>query len=401
MRVLYAGPVGARTGFAVAAQDYCSALLRAGVALDIQPLLSFEAEDLDDDGYGHLLPHVLGHPDHVDLGDPDRIIIHTVPAMAATIARDYPGEVPRILITTWETSRLPDELRLEIGAEFDRVVVPSEFCREVMRETGPSQGTREGCRAPSGATIEVVPHCFDPARQFWRPEVPGWEQGEPYTFGWNGVWSERKNPIGVLKAFYSEFSATENVALLMKTPGYSDDDITALRGALGYRDYNENVEVVTGHYDDIAEFYDHVDCLVSASRGEGWNLPAFEAALAGLPVIAPTWGGQYDFLSDYPNAHLYGGQLTPAISPPVVDAAVDVGAGVHVRPVKRVQPSGVNARQLWFEPNLVALRGLMRDAYEQRWRVHHCGRERLEERYSYDVVGKMLANVIETTRRTG
>ena len=36
--------------------------------------------------------------------------------------------------------------------------------------------------------------------------------------------------------------------------------------------------------------------MVSLTHGEGYGLPLFEAAYNGLPVIAPGWSGQCDFL---------------------------------------------------------------------------------------------------------
>jgi len=44
--------------------------------------------------------------------------------------------------------------------------------------------------------------------------------------------------------------------------------------------------------------YQHpkVKCLLSATHGEGFGLPIFEAAYNGLPIIAPAWSGHVDFL---------------------------------------------------------------------------------------------------------
>ena len=39
-----------------------------------------------------------------------------------------------------------------------------------------------------------------------------------------------------------------------------------------------------------------IKALVTLSHGEGFGLPIFEAAYSGVPVIAPGWSGQLDFL---------------------------------------------------------------------------------------------------------
>tara|TARA_Y100000592_G_scaffold101038_1_gene184866 strand:+ start:4087 stop:5307 length:1221 start_codon:yes stop_codon:yes gene_type:complete len=36
---------------------------------------------------------------------------------------------------------------------------------------------------------------------------------------------------------------------------------------------------------------------MTATHGEGFGLPIFEAAYSGLPIVAPSWSGQVDFLS--------------------------------------------------------------------------------------------------------
>jgi D-inositol-3-phosphate glycosyltransferase len=37
--------------------------------------------------------------------------------------------------------------------------------------------------------------------------------------------------------------------------------------------------------------YSALDCYLSTSQGEGWNLPMLEAMACGVPVIGPDWGG--------------------------------------------------------------------------------------------------------------
>tara|TARA_R100001377_G_C3162829_1_gene100276 strand:- start:319 stop:834 length:516 start_codon:yes stop_codon:yes gene_type:complete len=49
---------------------------------------------------------------------------------------------------------------------------------------------------------------------------------------------------------------------------------------------------------EIHSLYVHpkVKCLISATHGEGFGLPLFEAAYSALPIVAPGWSGQCDFL---------------------------------------------------------------------------------------------------------
>jgi glycosyltransferase involved in cell wall biosynthesis len=40
----------------------------------------------------------------------------------------------------------------------------------------------------------------------------------------------------------------------------------------------------------------YIDCYVTATHGEGFGIPLFNAACSGIPVIATNWSGHLDFL---------------------------------------------------------------------------------------------------------
>ena len=48
--------------------------------------------------------------------------------------------------------------------------------------------------------------------------------------------------------------------------------------------------------------------LAEGMHGEGFGRPMLEASMVGLPVIAPGWSGQMDFLSQT-DSMLLGGEL--------------------------------------------------------------------------------------------
>jgi len=49
---------------------------------------------------------------------------------------------------------------------------------------------------------------------------------------------------------------------------------------------------------EMHSLYKHpkIKSMICLSHGEGFGLPLFEAAYSGLPIIAPGWSGQCDFL---------------------------------------------------------------------------------------------------------
>ena len=76
---------------------------------------------------------------------------------------------------------------------------------------------------------------------------------------------------------------------------------TMLHGLLSkYPERKCKVYLLHGDMSDaeVHALYVHpkIKALVSLSHGEGFGLPLFEASYSGLPIIAPGWSGQCDFL---------------------------------------------------------------------------------------------------------
>ena len=119
--------------------------------------------------------------------------------------------------------------------------------------------------------------------------------------------SPRKNFWNTLKWFVEEFHDDENVGIVLKVclaKGCLLDRITSQRQLNNFLsefpDRKCKVYLLHGNVSDeqMASLYSNekIKAVVSTSHGEGFGLPLFEAAQAGLPVIAPNWGGQKDFL---------------------------------------------------------------------------------------------------------
>lgn len=379
MHLKFLSPFCQATGYAQCSHDYMLALHRAGVSMQIVPLIDCDPTNLDP-RYEELIP-LATEPSTKKV---THVIAHTVPRAVPMFLKDVPSDVARLALTTWETTHAPRDIADALGEHCDRMIVPSTFCGFALGE--------------AKVDMAVVPHCFDPAH--WPvPETPPGDG--PYSFYSILGWSERKNPIGLLKAYLSEFSANDDVILNLKLSGFSQDDVAALANATGIPvDELPQIDVITDYFDheDMVDFHCENHCFVTAARGEGWNLPAYEAALLGRPVISPDFGGQMDFLDGYCNAFTYGHTLTPAIVPPIVEQPVDLG-GLKIRPVTQTAPSGITARQHWAEPDLYALQKQMRHCYDQRIQVDFSSRKHFEDTYGYARVGEHFASLLERTTR--
>ena len=138
-------------------------------------------------------------------------------------------------------------------------------------------------------------------------------------------WIERKNPRGLVEAYWEAFSGRTDVSLLLKTYRSSYDkeefekillDIQRLKREMRLVHY-PRVYITTKllTHQDVMRVHETGDCYVSADHGEGWNRPLQEALLMGKPVISTARGGIHEYLDQdmyYPIKSTY----VPAVSQP-------------------------------------------------------------------------------------
>lgn len=119
-------------------------------------------------------------------------------------------------------------------------------------------------------------------------------------------WGPRKNLEETVVSFVEEFK-DEEVGLIVKTNIARNNTADRLVCERKFKEYLETVPdrkckiyLIHGHMSDeeMTGLYIHpkVKAIVSTTHGEGFGLPLFEAAYNGLPIIAPNWSGQVDFL---------------------------------------------------------------------------------------------------------
>ena len=188
----------------------------------------------------------------------------------------------------------------------DKVIVTSEhsktgFLSTVCTVQGPNGEVIRNdfkCTKP----IEVVGY---PAKGL-KPEPIDLELEYDFNFLSVAQWSPRKNLENTVRWFVEEF-INDEVGLVVKSnvaknciyDKYKCE--SKLASVLQeYPNRKCKVYLLHGGLEDeqIHGLYknDKIKALVSLSHGEGFGLPLFEAAQAGLPVIAPDWSGHVDFL---------------------------------------------------------------------------------------------------------
>lgn len=105
----------------------------------------------------------------------------------------------------------------------------------------------------------------------------------------------RKNLGCIIKAYLRAFSKDDNVKLVIKTDRDIKEEIRSIRSALRIRPTEEYPEIFTIHSKmskmDIARLHAAGDVYVNSSRGEGFCIPAHEAAHYGNIVLVPENNG--------------------------------------------------------------------------------------------------------------
>ena len=137
-----------------------------------------------------------------------------------------------------------------------------------------------------------------------------------------GYGEDRKDIAKLVKVFYESFAnKKEQPALILKTNGatYSIMDreeclrkINEVKNRFPSDWKLPNVYLLHGSLSDVEinKLYNHpkVKSFITLTHGEGYGRPIQEATMVGLPVIATSWSGQMDFLSEE-NSLLLGGEL--------------------------------------------------------------------------------------------
>jgi glycosyltransferase involved in cell wall biosynthesis len=182
----------------------------------------------------------------------------------------------------------------------DEVWVSSEYGRHIY--------TREGGIPVfnAGMSFEDVP---DIDRLRARASVESRIRCQPTDFVFLATFDsysfvQRKNPIGVIRAFQEAFRDQAGVRLLLKTHNRDNiDDPAQIRiwtqiDAAVSGDRRITVINETLAYDELLELKKGCDCYVSLHRSEGWGFGMIEAMNLRLPVVCTGYSGNMEFCSE-------------------------------------------------------------------------------------------------------
>ncbi|QGG58301.1 glycosyltransferase family 4 protein [Paenibacillus sp. FSL W8-1187] len=360
------GPLGRAGGLGGASRSYVRALRGAGLPVNASAAMGQPAAGRLAPGTRRML--VYHYPPHTL--DPDRA------------RRAGYGRV--VLNAVWETSRIPSQWRRTIN-RYDAVLVPSRHNVQAMKDSGVS------------VPVYRVPHGVDTRR--FRPGRPKAAlSGAEGRFVFLSVFSfqHRKNPEALLRAYAEEFSEKDSVLLVIKTSGWreaggsagAERAIRRYVASLRLSHRPAPIHIVAGHIGErrLLGLYASADAFVLPTRGEGVGMPFMEALASGVPVIAPRWGGQSDFLTDGNSFAVPYKLRKPAESMK--------GAGAISR---RFGGLFAQEGQLWAEADLAGLKRQLRAASRDVALCRRKGRQGCQDMksWSWEAAGRQLRQALE------
>lgn len=361
MKVKYVGPAKDYSGYGEATRHDIGALVEAGVNVTTQ--IPVYVPELSDYGpLGDLAVACEGK----DIGYQIKIL-HTTPNVYGQFAEPQKYIIGRAF---WETEKVPLDFALNLQ-QCNEIWTGSEFNKQAMRNSGV---TKEIYIIPEAIDARVTPEEIEPYIT---------ENKTDYKFYSIFEWTERKNPLALLEAYWREFEGVEGVSLTLKTYQISfgpdkretiNQQIRKLKARLNLKTYAPVYmyrQLMDRH--QVYRFHKTFDCFVSAHRGEGWGIPQMEALLMEKPVISTNLGGIHEYLTDK-EALLIDYVMTP------------------------VDNMGYNGQwytpdQKWAQIDLEKLRRAMRWMFDHKQEsidMGKHGRRTIIEKFNLSVVGNMM-----------
>jgi glycosyltransferase involved in cell wall biosynthesis len=296
MIVEYRTPWSRYTGWCIAARGYARSMELADIRVHLTSWMQSEQQDV-----------LRYRPPPIDImaevikmlespgRDPDVSVLSSTLGATSTIAFENWPKQPgaSVIYTTFEREQVSKDIVRQMN-RLDGVWVPCTWNAQTLVDCG-----------VSADRVRVFPHVYfddDPLLQLAPSPARN-------SFLWIGQWEPRKAPHNLIRAFLSEFHWNEGARLTLKTGGLwtlgdypaPETVIEAEAARYGWKkdDALAAIQITRSVLKnaDIVKLYNNANVYVSASRGEGFDLPCFQAALAGRTIVTTDSGGPRDFIS--------------------------------------------------------------------------------------------------------
>lgn len=195
--------------------------------------------------------------------------------------------------------------------QMNLVVVPSEFVKATFAATS------QQFEIPLTTQIVVIPEAYGEEFDKFPESSLEFINDAKFNFLLFGQltgtnpFNDRKNIPFAVKWFLEEFKGNSDVGLVIKTGTARAQHIDRRNIAaifqqflieLGYdSEKDPRITIIHGNLspEEISGLYRNptIKALYAPTRGEGWNIPAINAAAVGLPVLATNWSAHTEYLN--------------------------------------------------------------------------------------------------------
>ncbi len=269
-------------GYAELGRIVVNQLLQAGHDVGV---LEIPVQGSDAD-FGPLGAQALSLLDRHDAADVN--IVNMIPPL---FERYMLNGAKNIGYTMFESDRLPEDWVARCN-RMDAIWVPADWVRDMF--------VASGVRVPV-SVVGVDAVAVAPVSE----RAPA--QGEPFRLLSVFQWSARKNPVGLLRAFCAAFDGDAGVVLTLKAHRTGDpaknaqfvqNAVNHVLGRMRPRKFLPRIEIATDFLSTagMQQLQAASQVLVSLAHAEGWGLPAWEASLAGRPVLHTAWSSPVEFV---------------------------------------------------------------------------------------------------------
>jgi glycosyltransferase involved in cell wall biosynthesis len=267
---------------------------------------------------------------------------------------------PILAVTTFESDMLPLDWDVILN-ECAGISTPSVFSKDVFESAG-----------------IVVPIVVNPEGLNGGYVYKARTGEKPFTFLAIADRGVRKNWVGIAQAFVRAFGDNPDYHLILKMRR-QDEGLTAT---------NPNITFICDDYSEaeMVGLYQRCDCMVFATRGEGFGRPPREFARTGGLVLATNWSGLRDDIEKWGDP-IDEYQLMPAWNKHPYFEGVGQWADVNLDALavhmRRVAAMPIEERNALGERRAVAAKRLYTwDAWVNRivdlWkRVNDAGHQRM------------------------
>lgn len=199
---------------------------------------------------------------------------------------------------------------IEKGNMMDKIIVPSNHSKNVFESTvyrAENPQTKEIVEFKLNTPVEV---CAFPAKDghFILPQL---NLSTSFNLLSVAQWGPRKNVEATISAFLKEFKDDDDAGLILKMNMAKNSTMDKVATEKRLSSFLKSIKKEVGEAkckvyllhgalteEEMRGLYRHPEIhgFVTTTHGEGFGLPMFDAAIAGLPIAAPSWSSYVDFL---------------------------------------------------------------------------------------------------------